>query len=341
MAHAYSGPRDHRIELFSTCPASSVVDRVGYRQRVIDVARWSERWGYRGILVYTDNGLLDPWLLAQLILEHTLTLCPLVAVQPVYMHPYSVAKLVTSLAHLYGRRVFLNMVAGGFVNDLIALADPTPHDRRYERLVEYTTIIKALLDGDGPVTYEGRFHKVERLKLVPALSPELAPGLFVSASSEAGLAAARALGATAVKYPKPADEEEVIPAGSGVFGLRVGVIARPTDEEAWQVAHARFPEDRRGRMLHDLALKTSDSAWHKDLSQVAATAPQGVYWLGPFLNYKTFCPYLVGSYERVGGALARYVEAGYTAFILDVPFDEDELRHIDLGFREVLAVTPW
>ena len=85
----------------------------------------------------------NPWLVSQLIIEATERLCPLVAIQPVYMHPYSVAKMVTSLAHLYGRRLYLNMVAGGFVNDLAALNDTTPHDRRYERLVEYTTIITA------------------------------------------------------------------------------------------------------------------------------------------------------------------------------------------------------
>ena len=68
------------------------------------------------------------------------------------MHPYTVAKLVTSIAKLYDRRVFLNMVAGGFINDLLALNDPTDHDARYDRLVEYTTIVKRLLAGDGPVS---------------------------------------------------------------------------------------------------------------------------------------------------------------------------------------------
>ena len=65
---------------------------------------------------------------------------PLIAVQPVYIHPYSVAKLVSSLAFLHGRKVYLNMVAGGFVTDLDALADETDHDERYRRLVEYTTM---------------------------------------------------------------------------------------------------------------------------------------------------------------------------------------------------------
>jgi alkanesulfonate monooxygenase len=332
---------DIPIELFSTCPPSSAFDRERYRQRVIDVARWSEQWGHRGILVYTDNGLLDPWLLAQIIIQNTTRLCPLVAVQPVYMHPYAVAKVVTSLAHLYGRRVYLNMVAGGFVNDLTALNDTTPHDRRYDRLVEYTAIIKALLGTSSPVTYEGSFYKVDKLKLAPPLAPELFPGIFVSASSEAGLAAARTLGATAVKYPKPAAEEELPPEVHSSFGIRVGIIARKTDEEAWGVARARFPEDRRGQVTHQLAMKTSDSAWHKDLSRVGADAQHGAYWLGPFQHYKTFCPYLVGSYELVGDVLAQYIAAGYTRFILDVPFDHDELRHIDLGFRQALEVARW
>ena len=88
---------------------------------------------------------MDPWLVSQIIIQSTEALCPLVAVQPVYMHPYSVAKMVASVGHLYGRRIYLNMVAGGFKNDLEALNDMTPHDRRYDRLIEYTAVIKELL----------------------------------------------------------------------------------------------------------------------------------------------------------------------------------------------------
>jgi alkanesulfonate monooxygenase SsuD/methylene tetrahydromethanopterin reductase-like flavin-dependent oxidoreductase (luciferase family) len=106
--------------------------------------------------VYTDNSIVDPWLVSNIILQNTKKLCPLVAIQPVYMHPYSVAKMVASFGHLYGRRMYLNMVAGGFKNDLIALNDTTPHDERYTRLIEYTTIIKLLLSSPAPVTFEGK-----------------------------------------------------------------------------------------------------------------------------------------------------------------------------------------
>jgi alkanesulfonate monooxygenase len=55
-----------------------------------------------------------PWLVAQVVLQNSCTLCPLVPVQPIYMHPYAVAKMAASYAHFYGRKIFLNMVAGGF-----------------------------------------------------------------------------------------------------------------------------------------------------------------------------------------------------------------------------------
>src|SRR5579862_3158376 len=190
------------VAVFSTSPQSVAVSRESYLANVIDVACWSEQAGCEGILVYTDNSLVDPWMVAQIIIQNTQRLCPLVAIQPAYMHPYGVAKMVSSLGHLYGRKAYLNMVAGGFKNDLAALNDSTPHDKRYARLVEYTTIIQQLLS-TPKVSYEGEFYKIENAKMTPPLPPELIPGVFVSGSSDAGQDAARALGALAVKYPKP------------------------------------------------------------------------------------------------------------------------------------------
>ena len=313
-----------------------MVSRERYVDEVKAVARWSEDCGCKGILVYTDNSLVDPWLVSQIILQNTRTLCPLVAVQPAYMHPYAVAKIVSSFAHLYERRIYLNMVAGGFTTDLAALNDTTPHDKRYARLIEYTSIIKQLLGYAGPVTFEGEFYTIRNLRMTPPLPAPLLPGVFVSGSSEAGLSAAKALGATAVKYPKPAGEygqanaEECLDAG-----VRVGIITRASADEAWRIAHERFPTDKKGQLTHKLAMKVSDSSWHKQLSEIAAESTIGEtpYWLVPFENYKTFCPYLVGDYQAVSDELAHYVTAGYRTFILDIPAHQDELSHTSEVFK--------
>jgi alkanesulfonate monooxygenase len=326
------------IEIFSTCPGSDNVPRDDYLQNVIDVARWSEQMGCRGILVYSDNGLLDPWLLSQVIVENTAALCPLVAVQPIYMHPYSVAKMIASFAHLYGRRIYLNMVAGGFKNDLAALDDSTPHDERYDRVREYTTIIRELCARAAPLTYEGKFYRVNQLRLTPPLSPSLFPGIFVSGSSAAGLACAKAIGATAVKYPKPASEEDEPLDGAIDYGVRLGIIARASGDDAWTIGRARFPEDRKGQLTHQLAMKISDSVWHRQLSELGERK-DSPYWLAPFQNYKSFCPYLVGSYDQVAEELARYIALGHRTFILDIPPSREELRHTRIGFQKALEIA--
>ena len=39
----------------------------------------------------------------------------------------------------------------------------------------------------------------------------------------------------------------------------------------------------------------------------------------PFQNYKTFCPYLVGTYDEVAELVAGYIRLGARTFILDIP----------------------
>jgi alkanesulfonate monooxygenase len=333
------------VEVFATAPQSKDWDKNEYPRQVANVARWSEEAGCAGILVYTDNSIADPWLVSQIIIQSTERLSPLVAIQPVYMHPYSVAKMISTYGFLHSRRIYLNMVAGGFANDLAAMGDRTPHDRRYDRLIEYTLIIKRLLAGDGPLSFAGDFYQAENLRLAPKLPDELFPGVFVSGSSEAGLAAARAIGAVAVQYPSQVSEYEKSPPPADLrCGARVGVIAREDAVEAWRVAHDRFPPDRRGQLAHQLTMKVSDSVWRKQLSEIGAeietdlgTAPdeqtaglRNPYWLAPLQNYKTNCPYLVRSYERVAQELASYIAVGYHTLILDIPPNQEELAHINV-----------
>ena len=324
------------IEIFSTSPQSKDFACDTYVQQLIKVARWSEDAGCTAILVYTDNSLVDPWFVSQIIIQNTKKLCPLIAVQPVYMHPYTVAKMVASFGHLYGRRVYLNMVAGGFKNDLAALNDTTPHDERYTRLVEYTTIIKLLLSSPELVTFNGKFYKIDKLKMSPPLAPGLFPRILISGSSDAGLSAARAVGAVAVQYPKPAKECQRMATSARLeAGVRVGIIARERSIDAWDIAHERFPGDRKGQIAHELAMKVSDSHWHMQLSQMAKElqAAHPVYWMWPFENYNTFCPYLVGSYQDISDEISSYLEIGYRTFILDIPPNREELQNVQVVFQ--------
>jgi len=321
------------IRLFSTCPPSSQYQNGDdYIRKVKAVAQWCDEVGIEGILVYTDNSLVDPWQVSQVILCSTPNLAPLVAVQPAYMHPYTAAKMVTTYSYLYNRRIFLNMVAGGFVNDLIALGDYTEHDERYDRIVEYVSIMQHLFEGPGKLSFTGTYYTVKNLAMKPRILPELVPEVFVSGTSAAGIAAAQKIGATSVSYPG-------IPTGEttsrgGPAGIRIGIIAREEAAEAWRIAHERYPVDREGQLAYSMARKVSDSAWYGQLSKLSEKPADrsSPYWLVPFTNYKTFCPYLVGSYGEVRYEIAKYIREGFQTFILDVPPSLEELHHTALVF---------
>ena len=89
-------------------------------------------------------------------------------------------------------------------------------------------------------------------------------------------------------------------------------------------------------------MKVSDSHWHRQLAEMSATEGEedDPYWLWPFENYATFCPYLVGSYDRVAEELRRYLSLGFSSFILDIPPSEEELHHIGVVFERARAQLP-
>lgn len=318
------------IDLFTTTPQSVEFDRYFFLKELKGIARQTEKYGYKGILVYSDNRLADPWMMTGIILAETTNLLPMIALQPMYMHPYTVAKKIATIGLIYNRPIALNLVAGGFVNDLSAIGDHTPHDKRYERLAEYAEIIQLLLTTNKAVTYKGEFYEIKNLKLQPVLPENLQPAYYLSGSSDMARKTADRLNASLIEYPEPTADyvKSGRTNGNGVHGIRVGILARHTNEKAWSDALKRFPKVRSGEISHQMAEKTSDSEWHKTLSGQNGYdhSKKSVYWLGPFKHYHTFCPYLVGNYEEVARELSGYLQSGCKTCILDIPVSEIDLQ---------------
>lgn len=330
------------VTIYSTCLSS-----IGYRtqshlQTLLEMAGWAEDAGCRGALVYSDATSMDAWMAAQAAIANTASFVPLVAVQPIDMSPFALARTVSSLAHLYGRAVDINFVSGGFGRDLAVQGDDLPHDARYARLTEYVTIIKRLLDG-GMVNFAGQHYNLSRARLTAPVPAELQPRAYLSGSSAASLQAGEALGVGQLSFPVLPEEFASPSVTKNKFGAGVciGIIARDDSTEAWRIATKRFPADPAGAERMKLLLSASVSSWQPQLAAVpiADQAEGQPYWLVPFRYHHTFCPYLVGSYDEVAQAVTTYLNGGIRTFVLDVPQEQADLQHARIAIeRAVMAM---
>jgi alkanesulfonate monooxygenase len=325
---------EDKVRLIGSCPfAKPGQTGRSYINSVITAAKWAENAEWDSVLIYTNHNIVDPWLVAQIVAQNTASLSPLVAVQPLYAHPYTVANNISSLAYLYSRSIHINLVAGDFTRDRESFCDDVPHDKRYDRVFEYGSILKGLLSTHQPFSFSGEYYKVSRLLLQQKSPEDVLPDFMMSGSSPAGRMVAAKLGACAIEYPRPSCEylgEKLDTAVS--HGVRLGFVVRESSEEAWRVAKKRFPESKDGAMIREYSSQISDSSWVKALNG-AVSENGGVYWLSPFKHYQSNCPYLVGSMDEVAAELAAYIRTGFKTFLIDFPENAEDARRITQIFK--------
>jgi alkanesulfonate monooxygenase len=322
--------RGKRIEVFTISPRT--LDHKEYWRNIQNVINWSEKYACTGVLIFTGNDTyVDPWLVGHSVLTQSRALEPLIAVNPIYMHPFTAARMISSFAYLYQRKVWLNLVTGAALTYLEAFHDNLSHDDRYERLLEYGLIIDDLLAGDGLTSFDGRFYKVTDLQVVPKMPENLRPGYFLAGQSDAARRAASKLNACNMQMLQPGFQNQL----NGARGIHFGIIARATREQAWKAAHDWFPEDEEGHMMLDYSMQNTDSAWKRQmklLSEDAKLSDNG-YWLQPFQNFKADCPYLVGAHSEVADVITQLIIHGVDTFIIDLPAKEEEFDHANAAFR--------
>lgn len=327
------------IAIIGTCPdlQKDMTSRQ-YVAAIESAARQAEEKEWSAMLIYSDHKQFDPWLCANVILSATKRISPLIALQPLYMHPFTAAKLIASLSFLYSRTIYLNIITGGFPWDLETFCDSKTHDERYDRAVEYVEIIRRLLTEMKPITYLGTYYQVDGLQLPSGIvvSTDNLPVFTISGSSPAGMLAARRLGARAIQNLRPSTEYNGVSfAGDIQHGTRLGIIARPTNEEAWKVAHSRYPEDNVGREVRQYNITITDSVWVKNLSKPISVPCESCYWLEPFNRGQAGCPFLVGSIGDVARYISEYKKLGFSTFLVDRHADEEDAGYINMVFETI------
>jgi alkanesulfonate monooxygenase len=320
------------------------------------IAEAADELGYGGVLLPTGKSCEDAWVIASALAPVTQRLKFLVAVRPGLMSPTVTARMASTLDRISKGRLLINVVAGGDPVEMAGEGLFLSHDERYALTNEFLHIWRKELEGES-VDFEGEHLQVQGGKLLypPAQKPY--PPLYFGGSSVAAMDVAAAHVDVYLTWGEPPDlvAEKIktmraLAAKEGRtlrFGIRLHVIVRPTEEEAWQAADELISElDEETIRTAQQIFARMDSEGQRRMSQLHAgdrsklvIAPN--LWAGIGLVRGGAGTALVGSPDNVAARMLEYKELGIDTFILSgYPHLEEAYRTAELLFPRLPLNRP-
>ncbi|WP_206614009.1 FMNH2-dependent alkanesulfonate monooxygenase [Paenirhodobacter populi] len=314
-----------------------------------DIAVTAERLGYDGLLIPTGASCQDPWVTAASLISQTSRIKLLVALRTSIMGPTASARQAATLDQALGGRLLLNVVPGGDATELAADGVFLSHDERYEAADEFLTVWRAILSSDQPYSFAGKHLKVENARnFFPPVQRPYPPLYFGGSSPAAHALAAKHVDAYLTWGEPPEAVAEKIAdvraraaeQGRTVrFGVRLHVIARETEAEAWAEA------DRLISHLTDadIAAAQANYARMDSVGQARMAALHGGQrdklvvgpnlWAGVGLVRGGAGTALVGNPDQIAERLREYQALGVDTFVLSgYPHLEESIRFAELVF---------
>lgn len=306
------------LTTMSSSPAA-IPDMEGW----VRFARSAEESGIESVLLSFSRYEPDTILIACAVGQATTKLKFIVAYRMGLMQPTTFVQQINTLSGLIGGRVALNVVAGSSTEEQHGYGDFLEHDERYARAEEFLAICRSFWRGNGEFDFEGKYCRVERAKLhTPFLAPDRnAPEIFVSGHSEQAQQLALSRGSSWLRL---IDTPEKLSPVVNRFreqgievSLRLGIICRPTHEEAVSAAQAMLPSEEISKQERAI-LSKSDS---QTLKQALAVADDVGWlnrnlWAGLVPYYGSSAITLIGSPQELADRFLEYKRIGVTQFII-------------------------
>jgi alkanesulfonate monooxygenase len=315
------------------------------------IAQAADDLGYFGVLLPTGRSCEDSWVVASALAPLTRRLRFLVAVRPGLQEPAAAARMAATLDRISDGRLLVNVVTGGDPVELRGDGVFLDHDERYAVTDEFLTIWRGLLSGET-VTARGRHLSIEEGKLLfpPVQRPY--PALYFGGSSPAGIAVAAEQVDVYLTWGEPlrdvADKiaivrEAAARAGRTLsFGIRLHVIVREREEEAWRaaddliskLADATIEAAQRTFARYDSVGQRRMARLHAGRRDKLTLAPN--LWAGIGLVRGGAGTALVGSADQVAERMREYISIGIDRFILSgYPHLEEAYRFAELVFPKL------
>ncbi|WP_304167112.1 FMNH2-dependent alkanesulfonate monooxygenase [Lonsdalea britannica] len=310
------------------------------------VALAADNLGYYGVLIPTGKSCEDSWLVASALAPITRKLRYLVAVRPGLQPPTLAARMAATLDRLSEGRLLINVVTGGDPVENKGDGIFLSHAERYEVTEEFLHVYTRLLKGEK-VDFSGKHIRVEGAEVLFPPVQENGPPLYFGGSSPEAIDVAAEQIDTYLTWGEPLAQVEeklrVVRERADAngrtlnYGIRLHVIVRETEEEAWAAADrliAHLDDDTIAQAQKIFARMDSTgqarmSALHRGSRESLRIGPN--LWAGVGLVRGGAGTALVGSPQQVADRLREYQALGIENFILSgYPHLEEAHRFAEL-----------
>lgn len=310
------------------------------------VALAADNLGYYGVLIPTGKSCEDSWLVASALAPITKRLRYLVAVRPGLQPPSLAARMAATLDRLSEGRLLINVVTGGDPVENKGDGIFLSHAERYQVTREFLDVYSRLLKGEK-VDYHGEHIRVEGAEVLFPPVQEDGPPLFFGGSSEEALEVAANQIDTYLTWGEPVEQvaEKIAVVRQRAeergrtldYGIRLHVIVRETEEEAWAAADkliAHLDDDTIAAAQKIFSRMDSTgqarmSALHGGSKDGLRIAPN--LWAGVGLVRGGAGTALVGSPQQVADRIREYQALGIKNFIFSgYPHLEEAHRFAEL-----------
>jgi len=310
-------------------PSGTAAARPASLEYLTQLAQAADSLGYEAVLTPTGAHCEDAWISTAALIAATRRLKFLVAFRPGLVEPALAAHMAATFQYLSAGRLLLNVVTGSSAAEQRGYGDRADHDARYARAEEFLQVVRQAWRGQ-PFDHHGSFYDLEGAQL--RQPPDPVPAVYLGGSSDAGLLVAARQADCYLTWGEPPalvagkiDRVRELAAAEGRrvrFGLRVHVITRDTEAQAWADAErlidglddaAITSGQQRLRALESVGQQRM-LALHGGARDNLVVGPN--LWAGIGLVRGGAGTALVGSHQQVAERIAEYREIGIEEFIL-------------------------
>lgn len=311
-----------------------VSDGVPFIEHVAEIAKTAELAGFYGALVISFPNTEEAWAVSAALARETKALHFMIAFQPNFVHPVHAARAAATLQRATRGRVEWNVITGGGGPAQRWYGDYLPHAERYNRTSEFLELVRREFRGET-YDFQGKIFQVEGGGLPHPLSLERQPKIYLSGSSDNALGVAGEHAEVLLNWLEPNEAVRVNIARAREAGakrgrelnyaLRIEVLARPSESEAWREIDRAWNKVDPSKV--EAILATYGGSESVGAARQRAFRPEGIrHWQDLKVSPTRWAGFsllrggpgvgLVGSYQQVAEELQGLIDLGVTTFVL-------------------------